>query len=610
MRHPLLYYAKSSWYIRTSAQKDDLVEINNRINWYPDHIREGRFGEWLRNNVDWAISRERYWGTPIPIWQCDSCSNQVCVGGRDELRDRLGPNGGTVDGLDLHRPYVDEITFPCDQCDGKMSRIPEVMDCWFDSGAMPFAQSHYPFENPDMEREGLFPADYICEAVDQTRGWFYSLHALSTLLKGEPSYRNVICLGLILDERGRKMSKRVGNVVEPLPLLDEHGADALRWYLFTASQPGEARRFSSRLVNQTLRQVLLTLWNIYSFFTGYAAIDRFDPSQKPEGWKPENELDRWVLSELNELVAEVDRCMESYDPTNAGRRIQEFVDRLSNWYVRRSRRRFWRSDEGDADKLSGYITLHTCLVTVAKLMAPLAPFVAEEIYQNMVCSVDPGAPDSVHLADFPVADESLVDADLMEATRLAMRISSMGRAARSKSGLKVRQPLASAAIRTRTPSERAFVAQVRPQIIDELNIKDIEIIDDDSELFRQAQEQAGGEAETVLSVGHYTAALEAGYLVAVNGEITPELAEEGLARELVHRIQGLRRAANFEVTDHIETWYDGPEELSGVMRGSFATYISEETLSDLMAAGPPPEGSRSETAKIEGQEITLAVRRV
>ena len=606
---PLLYYAKSSWYIRTSAQKDDLVEINSRINWYPDHIKEGRFGEWLRNNVDWAISRERYWGTPIPIWQCDRCSNQVCVGGRDELKERLGAKGRTVDALDLHRPYVDEITFPCDQCDGTMSRIPEVMDCWFDSGAMPFAQSHYPFENPDMEQDGLFPADYICEAVDQTRGWFYSLHALSTLLKGEPSYKNVICLGLILDERGRKMSKRVGNVVEPLPLLDEHGADALRWYLFTASQPGEARRFSSRLVNQTLRQVLLTLWNIYSFFTGYAAIDKFDPTQKPDGWKPENELDRWVLSELNELVAEVDRCMENYDPTNAGRRIQEFVDRLSNWYVRRSRRRFWRSDEGDADKLSGYITLHTCLVTVAKLMAPLAPFVAEELYQNLVCTVDPDAPDSVHLAHYPVADESLVDNDLMEATRLAMRISSMGRAARSKSGLKVRQPLASAAIRTRTPSERAFVAQARPQIIDELNIKDIELLDDDSDLLRQAQAQAGGEPETVVSVGQYTASMEAGYLVAVNGEITPELAEEGLARELVHRIQGLRRSANFEVTDHIETWYDGPEELSAVMRGNFAAYIREETLSNAVEAGPPPEGSKSETAKIEGQEITLAVRR-
>ena len=607
---PLLYYAKSSWYIRTSALKDELVDGNSRINWYPDHIREGRFGEWLRNNVDWAISRERYWGTPIPIWQCGSCSNQVCIGGKDDLKERLGPNGGMVDGLDLHRPYVDDVTFPCDQCDGTMSRIPEVMDCWFDSGAMPFAQAHYPFENPEMDKEGLFPADYICEAVDQTRGWFYSLHALSTLLKGEPSYKNVICLGLILDERGRKMSKRVGNVVEPLPLLDEHGADALRWYLFTASQPGEARRFSSRLVNQTLRQVLLTLWNIYSFFAGYAAIDRFDPSQRPADWKPENELDRWVLSELNELVAEVDRCMENYDPTNAGRRIQEFVDRLSNWYVRRSRRRFWRSDEGDADKLSGYVTLHACLVTVAKLMAPLAPFVSEEIYQNLVCSIDPDAPDSVHLADYPVADESLVDDDLMEATRLAMRISSMGRAARSKSGLKVRQPLASAAIRTRTASEQAYVAQVRPQILDELNIKDIEVLDDDSPLFRQAQEQAGGEPEAVVSVGHYTASLEAGYLVAVNGEITPELAEEGLARELVHRIQGLRRSANFEVTDHIETWYDGPDELAGVMRGNFSAYIREETLSDVVEAGPAPEGSKSETAKIEGQEIILAVRRV
>ena len=607
---PLLYYAKSSWYIRTSAHKGALVEQNSRINWYPDHIKEGRFGEWLRNNVDWAISRERYWGTPIPIWQCNSCPNQVCVGGRAELKEHLGVNASIVDTLDLHRPYVDDITLTCEQCDGTMSRIPEVMDCWFDSGAMPFAQSHYPFENPQMEEDGLFPADYICEAVDQTRGWFYSLHALSTLLKGEPSYKNVICLGLILDERGRKMSKRVGNVVEPLPLLDEHGADALRWYLFTASQPGEARRFSSRLVNQTLRQVLLTLWNIYSFFTGYAAIDKFDPSQKPEDWKPENELDRWVLSELNELVAEVDRCMENYDPTNAGRRIQEFVDRLSNWYVRRSRRRFWRSDEGDADKLSGYVTLHTCLVTVAKLMAPLAPFVSEEIYQNMVCSIDPDAPDSVHLADFPVADETLVDDDLMEATRLAMRISSMGRAARSKSGLKVRQPLASAAIRTRAASERAYVAQVRPQILDELNIKDIELLEDDSSLLQLAQEQAGGEPEAVVSVGHYTASLEAGYLVAINGEITPELAEEGLARELVHRIQGLRRTANFEVTDHIETWYDGPEELAAVMRGTFSGYIQEETLSNVVEAGPPPEGARSETAKIEGQEITLAVRRV
>ncbi len=612
---PLLYYAKSSWYIRTSALKDALVDGNSRINWYPDHIKEGRFGEWLRNNVDWAISRERYWGTPIPIWHCRSCNNQVCIGGRDELKERLGTKADVVDGLDLHRPYVDKVTFPCDQCGHVMSRIPEVMDCWFDSGAMPFAQSHYPFENSDMENDGLFPADYICEAVDQTRGWFYSLHALSTLLKGGPSYKNVICLGLILDERGRKMSKRVGNVVEPLPLLDEHGADALRWYLFTASQPGEARRFSSRLVNQTLRQMLLTLWNIYSFFTGYAAIDKFEPSQKPADWKPENELDRWVLSELNELVAEVDRCMESYDPTNAGRRIQEFVDRLSNWYVRRSRRRFWRNEEGfssygSGDKLSGYITLHTCLVTVAKLMAPLAPFVSEEIYQNLVCSVDQDAPDSVHLADFPVADMSLVDEGLMEATRLAVRISSMGRAARSRAGLKVRQPLDSAAIRTRAPSERAYIAQVSPQILDELNIKNIELLDDDSPLLRQTQEQAGGESEAIVTAGHYTVSLEAGYMVAISGEITPELAEEGLARELVHRIQGLRRAANFEVTDHIEIWYDGPDEISRVMLGAFSGYIREETLSNRLDAGPPPEDAKSETVKIEGHEITLSVRRV
>ena len=609
---PLLYYAKSSWYIRTSALKDDLVDGNSRINWYPDHIKEGRFGEWLRNNVDWAISRERYWGTPIPIWQCGQCDNQVCVGGREELKEKLGPACAAVDGLDLHRPYVDEITFPCDAtgCDGVMSRIPEVMDCWFDSGAMPFAQMHYPFENPEMEKEGLFPADYICEAVDQTRGWFYSLHALSTLLKGEPSYKNVICLGLILDEHGRKMSKRTGNVVEPLPLLDEHGADALRWYLFTASQPGEARRFSSRLVNQTLRQMLLTLWNIYSFFTSYAAIDKFDPSQKPADWKPENELDRWVLSELNELVAEVDRCMEGYDPTNAARRIQEFVDRLSNWYVRRSRRRFWRSEEGDADKLSGYATLHTCLVTVAKLMAPLAPFVSEEIYQNLVCSVDPDATDSIHLADFPVADQSLVDESLMEATRLAMRVSSMGRSARSKAGLKVRQPLAGVAVKTRSQVERDYLRQVAPQVLEELNVKDLQALEDESDLFRQARAEAGEQTEAIVSVGPYTVALEGGYMVAVDGQLTPELAEEGLARELVHRIQNMRRSANFEVTDRIVTYYQAPGEFARVMEGVFAGYIRDETLSDRLVSGAPDEGSASETAKIEGQEITLGVMRV
>ncbi len=614
---PLLYYAKSSWYIRTSALKDDLVDGNDTINWYPEYIKDGRFGEWLRNNVDWAVSRERYWGTPIPIWQCEECNHTVCVGSVDELKSMAGANGSlNADSLDLHRPYVDNIVLSCtskgdssEGCSGEMRRIPEVMDAWFDSGAMPFAQWHYPFENDGIDQDGRFPADYICEAVDQTRGWFYSLHALSTLLKGQPSYKNVICLGLIQDEKGRKMSKRVGNVVEPLAVLDQHGADALRWYLFTASHPGEARRFSAKLVSETLRRVMLTLWNVYSFFIGYAEIDKFDPSQKPAGWKPENELDRWLLSELNTLISQVDGYMEGYDPTNAGRRIQEFIDQLSNWYVRRSRRRFWRQ-EGDADKLSGYITLHTCLVTVAELMAPLAPFVAEEMYQNLVCSVDPSAPDSVHLAQYPEPDQYLVDEPLMEATRLAMRVASMGRAARSKAGLKVRQPLANVFVKVRVPAEEEYISQVRPQVLEELNIKDIHVIEDDAPLVHQALEQAGGQTETIVSVDNYTVSLEGGYLVAVDGAITPELAEEGLAREVVHRIQGMRRSANFDVTDRIVTYYQGPEEIVNLMQGAFSDYIRDETLSTQLVDGAPGSEATTETSKVEGMEITLGVRRV
>ena len=609
---PLLYYAKSAWYIRTSALKDQLVGGNDTINWHPNYIKDGRFGEWLRNNVDWAISRERYWGTPIPIWQCQECDHTICVGGVDELREMAGANGSlNADGLDLHRPYVDNVVLDCTSkgCSGKMHRIPEVMDAWFDSGAMPFAQYHYPFDNESIDTDGRFPADYICEAVDQTRGWFYSLHALSTLLKGQPAYKNVICLGLILDAKGRKMSKRVGNVVEPLSVLDEHGADALRWYLFTASQAGEPRRFSAKLVSETLRKVMLTVWNVYSFFIGYAEIDKFDPSQKPAGWKPENELDRWVLSELNTLISQVEGYMDGYGPTNAGRRIQEFIDQLSNWYVRRSRRRFWRN-EGDADKLSGYITLHTCLVTVTKLMAPLAPFVAEEMYQNLVCSVDPSAPDSVHLSEFPVADESLVDQPLMEATQLAMKLASMGRAARSKAGLKVRQPLAKVLVKVRAPAEREYIDQVRPQVLEELNIKDIQVIEDDSPIAKQVLEQAGEETETILSVENYSVSLDGGYMVAVDGDISPELAEEGLAREVVHRIQGMRRSANFDVTDRIVTYYQGPSEFADVMQGAFADYIRDETLSTQLVDGSPDKEAATESTKIEGMEITLAVHQV
>ena len=602
---PLLYYAKTSWYIRTTAVKDRLVGNNSRINWYPEHIREGRFGEWLRNNVDWAISRERYWGTPIPIWQCDGCGETDCVGGVEELSQRCGRD---FDDLDLHRPYVDDVTWPCSSsdCPGVFRRIPEVMDCWFDSGMMPLAQWHYPFENRDIETDGRLPADYICEAVDQTRGWFYSLHALSTLLKDDVAYRNVICLGLILDGRGRKMSKRLGNIVEPDSILDAHGADALRWYLFTASHPGEPRRFSDRLVQQTLRQVLLTLWNVYSFFTNYANIDEFEPSQIPEGWRPEAELDRWILAELNQLVQVVDDHLDNYNPTDAGRRIAEFIDVLSNWYVRRSRRRFWKS-ENDADKLGAYATLYHCLTTVARLMAPLAPFVSEQMYRNLELRYQPDAPDSVHLSAYPQPDTSLIDRPIMDATQLAIRVSSMGRAARSKAGLKVRQPLAGVVVKTRTDAELQYLGQVGPQILEELNIKKLLPAESDGDLYAQARELADDDGDAVVSVAGYSAALDSGYMVAVDARITPELADEGLARELAHRIQNLRKGARFDITDRIVTYYDGPDDVARVM-SIHGDYIKQETLSDDLFDSLREDAAKSETAQIEGMEVTLGVR--
>ena len=604
---PLLYYAKSSWYIRTTAVKDRLVGANSSINWYPEHIREGRFGEWLRNNVDWAISRERYWGTPIPVWRCETCETVTCVGSVSELAEL---SGAVVDDLDLHRPYVDNVIWNCGSpdCDGTMRRIPEVMDAWFDSGMMPLAQWHYPFENTEIDHDGRLPADYICEAVDQTRGWFYSLHALSTLLKDDVAYRNVICLGLILDGRGRKMSKRLGNVVDPITVLDTHGADALRWYLFTASHPGEARRFSDKLVNETLRRVLLTLWNVYSFFTNYANIDEFEPDQIPADWRPEAELDRWILSELNTLVQQVDDNLDHYNPTDAGRRIQEFIDILSNWYVRRSRRRFWKS-ESDTDKLGAYATLYNCLTTVAKLMAPLAPFVAEQMYRNLEQRYDPGAPDSVHLAVFPSADVELIDRALMDATRLAMRVASMGRAARSKAKLKVRQPLASVVVRTRTPDEAQYLDWVSGQILEELNIKELHTVGAEPDLYDQALSAAGDNAEAIVSVEGFSASLESGYMVAIDTRITPELADEGLARELAHRIQNLRKNARYEITDRIITYYQGPSDIVRVMDGHQA-YIMQETLSEALLAQEPDPDASSESQNIEGMEVVLGVRRV
>ncbi|MBI1886365.1 MAG: isoleucine--tRNA ligase, partial [Chloroflexi bacterium] len=543
---PLLYYAKPTWYIRTTAVKESLLQGNSRINWYPEHIKHGRFGDWLANNVDWALSRERYWGTPLPVWECEKpeCDGRECVGSVAELREKAA-DPAAVDALtDLHRPYIDRVALRCPTCGGSMRRVPEVLDAWFDSGAMPYAQWHYPFENGETFGRN-FPADFICEAIDQTRGWFYTLHAEATLLHAigqvpeSISYRNVICLGLILDDKGGKMSKSLGNVVDPNTVIDAHGADALRWYLFTATPAGNSRRFSSELVGESLRRFLLTLWNTYSFFVTYANIDRFDPAAAGEGER--SELDRWVLSELNLLVEKVTRDLEGYNATDAGRAVQQFVEDLSNWYVRRSRRRFWKS-ESDADKLAAHHTLYTCLVTLAKLLAPFTPFVSEAMYQNLVRSFHPEAPESVHLAGWPEADPSLVDRKLMDETRLAMRVVSLGRAARSKAGIKVRQPLAKVVVKPRYPAEKDGLLRLAAQMVEELNVKELALAEDDAGL-----------------AGLAVASDDAGYAVGIDTAVSPELAEEGLARELVHRLQNLRKAAGFDIADHIVTYWSGPE---------------------------------------------------
>ena len=606
---PLLYYAKESWYMRTTALKDRLISNNQEINWYPDYIKEGRFGEWLRNGVDWAISRERYWGTPLPFWQCQLCGQYHCVGTITELKKMAVPeHQGRIDGLDLHRPYVDDVALQCPRCPGRMRRIPEVIDAWFDSGAMPLAQWNVTSQEEvrGLQEDGRFPADYISEAVDQTRGWFYSLLAISTLITDQSSYKNVICLGHILDEKGRKMSKSLGNIVDPWEVLNAQGADAIRWYLFTATQPGDSRRFSQRLVNEVVRRFMLTLWNVYSFFVTYAEIDGYDPSRDKGPEKPTSELDRWILSEVNSLISEVDGSLDGYDPTTGGRRIQEFVDLLSNWYVRRSRRRFWKS-ENDEDKLSAYSALYTCLVTLAKLLAPYTPFLAEELYQNLVRSVDSSAPESVHLTTFPAPNPLLIDQPLMEATRLAMRLSSLGRDARSRAGKKVRLPLQRALIRTREPSESSHIEGIKEQVLEELNIKELQLLDHDDTFYRKALEAAGGARS--VRVEDYQVVLDSGYMVAVDTNVTPQLAEEGLARELVHRIQNMRRAAGFEVTDRIHSYYQGPEIIEEVIT-NFGDYIRLETLSEEIHQGAPKDGAHVETQMVEGMELVLGVRRV
>jgi len=595
---PLLYYAKQTWYIRTTAIKEKLISGNAEINWHPDYIKYGRFGDWLENNVDWAFSRERYWGTPLNIWRCSSCDNYECVGSVDELQAQSRLRGLTTP-LDLHRPYMDEITFACSKCGGTMQRVPEVTDSWFDSGAMFVAQWHYPFENGDKFKQN-FPADFICEGVDQTRGWFYSLHAISTLLFNRPCFKNVICHGLVVDAQGEKMSKSKGNVIDPWAVINNYGADALRWYLLISTTGEDNHRFSTKILEETIRKFFLTLWNTYSFFTLYANIDHFVPqpltadSDQPKAF---TKLDNWISSELNRLVSDVSKLMDIYNPTFATRRIEVFIDNLSNWYVRRNRRRFWKS-ENDADKLAAYTTLHQCLVTLSQLLAPFVPFIAEELYQNLFRSVSLEAKESVHLTDFPRADETKINDRLNSDVGLAMKISSLGRAARAKAGIKVRQPLGKAVVGVETKEEKEALENLATEVMEEINAKQLVVLS-------EAKEQE----EFASLMPDYIVANDVRYWVAISTELTPELIAEGVSRELVRHLQNMRRNAKFDITDHIVTYYQTKESLIKQVINTFADYIKQETLSQELIDGSTPNGAYGEQHLISNSEVSLAIKK-
>jgi isoleucyl-tRNA synthetase len=653
---PLLYYARQTWYVRTTARRDDLVGLNQTINWVPAHVRDGRFGNWLEGNVDWALGRERYWGTPLPVWVCDNedCGHQHCIGGVAELSELAGRD---LSDLDLHRPYVDEVTWACPECEGgTMRRVPELIDVWFDSGSMPVAQWGYPYHHQEQFKD-QFPADYICEAVDQTRGWFYSLHAISSLLFRQVSFENVICLGLILDAEGKKMSKSRGNVVEPWDVLNVYGADMFRWYMYTAGPPGEPRRFSIDLVGQAYRAFWLTLWNTYRFFVEYANLDGFDPSAVDLPVARRSLLDRWVLAELQTLVRDVTEAYETYDATNATRPIERFViDRLSNWYVRLSRPRFWKSED-DEDKAAAHLTLYECLVTVGKLLAPTMPFFAEELYRNLVGSVDAAAPESVHLSRWPEVDEALIDQTLIEEMGLVMRLVGLGRAARNSVDIKMRQPLAEAAF-SLPAAERPIVKKYADLLAAELNVKSVLVLDQAEEVISYTlnplpdllgprfkgdfpalqkqllQDESGEYARTLLAgepievafkgevvsltpeevevrsspIEGYAAAQDAAYLAAVRTELSDDLVSEGLAREFIRRVQTLRKEADFNIDDRIVTAYAASDRLASAVE-QFADLIQGETLSDELVSSGDQEGERSEEYAFDGETLHLTLRR-
>lgn len=648
---PLLYYARPTWYIRTSQYKQKMVELNNRINWYPGHIKEGRFGNWLENNVDWALGRERYWGTPLPIWECESCHQQICIGSIKELSELSGKN---LDQFDLHRPNVDGIHLHCKKCGGMMHRVPELIDVWFDSGSMPVSQWHYPFENKEQFQK-QFPADYICEAVDQTRGWFYSLHAISTLLFGQECFKNVLCLGLILDKDGQKMSKTRGNLVDPWAVINEHGADATRWYLFTACPPGQERRFSAELVEEVVRTFTLTLWNTYSFFVTYAKLDGWVPGQETN--VVYSTLDQWLRSALHTLVKDVTEAYEHYDVLGATRPIEVFTDQLSNWYLRRSRRRFWKSGS-DADKKAAYATLYETLVTISKLLAPAMPFLAEEIYQNLVVTQDEKAPKSVHLVDWPVFDESAINEKLNKDMVLVMRMASLGHAARNKANRKVRQPLAEIAFAVGGKDEMTTLEKYADLLIDELNVKHIRSLDTAGEAIsfqlnpypKQLGQKYGNrypkirsailamnaektgmkllagesikveiEKETLEILPEevevrinaregFSVASEGAYLAALVTDLTPELVEEGLAREFVRRVQDLRKTMELDIADRIEVRYQASKKLQKAIQ-THAEYIKNETLAVSLEEGKTSKDFNQVQDEFDGETVSIAIKR-
>jgi isoleucyl-tRNA synthetase len=650
---PLLYYARPTWYIRTSKFKDRMVELNEKINWYPGHIKNGRFGNWLANNIDWALGRERYWGTPLPVWECDTCHTQECFGSLKQLSERSGRDQSQ---LDMHRPHVDDVHFRCKEknCSGMMNRVPELIDVWFDSGSMPYSQWHYPFENEEKFKT-QYPADFICEAVDQTRGWFYSLHAISTLLFDQESYKNVICLGLILDGDGLKMSKSRGNIVDPWSVLDVHGADAMRWYLYTASPPGQERRFSADLVAEVVRNFTLTLWNTYSFFVTYANLDGWTPDPAKEViYSP---LDHWLRSALHTLVRDVTEAMEHYDVLGATRPVQTFVDQLSNWYLRRSRRRYWKT-ESDSDKQAAYATLYEALVTLSKLLAPTMPFIAEEMYQNLVLSTTPGAPASVHLAAWPGYDPVAIDEELNRSMALVMKLASLGHAARNKANRKVRQPLSEAAFAVGNLDEQRTLESYSELLEDELNVKHVRALSKAGEAVsyslnpfpKQLGQKYGSRYPAIrtalltmdpekvalellsgktlpLVVGDETleilpeevevrALARSGYAVATEGaytaalvtELSPELEKEGLAREFVRRVQDLRKQADLEIADRIEVFYTATPKLASAVL-TWKEYIQDETLAVSLQSGPVPDGSPSVVDSFDGEDVTLGLKK-